>query len=142
MDIEQATHEDLKKVKEKLGLKKMGDVVRMLVDHYQGPGLAVGSDEDEVKDSGEPVKRRKNRRARTAVFARDTGRAAPNAGVLHGFRPLRSGSLDQALQRGQSRSQLLVAKLLAHHFLFPVCTVQCIFLFITFINQLNLVMIL
>ncbi len=59
MDIEQATHEDLKKVKEKLGLEKMGDVVRMLVDHYQGQGLAVGSDEDEGKDSGEPVKRRK-----------------------------------------------------------------------------------
>ncbi len=37
---------------------------------------------------------------------------------------------------------LCVAKLLAHHFLFPVCTVQCIFLFITFIDQHDLVMIL
>jgi hypothetical protein len=37
----------------------MGDVVRMLVDHYQGPGLAVGSDEDEVEDGGELVKRRR-----------------------------------------------------------------------------------
>ncbi len=59
VDIEQATHEDLKKVREKLGLKKMGDVVRMLVDHYQGPRLAAGSDEDEGEDSGEPVKRRR-----------------------------------------------------------------------------------
>ena len=29
------------------------------MDHYQGPGLAVGSDEDEVEDVGEPVKRRR-----------------------------------------------------------------------------------
>jgi hypothetical protein len=52
-------HGELKKLKVEHDLKKMGDVVRMLVDHYQGPGLAVGSDEDEVEDAGEPVKRRR-----------------------------------------------------------------------------------
>jgi hypothetical protein len=34
VDIEQATHEDLKKGKEQQGLKKLGDVVRVLTDHY------------------------------------------------------------------------------------------------------------
>ena len=47
VDIEQATHEDLKKVKEKLGLRKLGDVVQVLVDHYLGRGPAAGSDEDD-----------------------------------------------------------------------------------------------
>jgi hypothetical protein len=59
IDVDHDVHGELKKLKVEHDLKKMGDVVRMLVDHYQGPGLAVGSDEDEVEDAGEPVKRRR-----------------------------------------------------------------------------------
>ena len=59
IDVDDDVHGELKKLKDEHGLKKMGDVVRMLVGHYQGPGLAVGSDEDEGEDSGEPVKRRR-----------------------------------------------------------------------------------
>ncbi len=59
VDIDQATHKDLKDVKEKLGLKKLGDVVQVLADHYLGRDLARESDEEEEEDVGEPVKRRK-----------------------------------------------------------------------------------
>ncbi len=59
IDVDDDVHGELKKLKVEHGLKKVGDAVKMLVDHYQGPRLAAGSDEDEGEDSGEPVKRRR-----------------------------------------------------------------------------------
>jgi hypothetical protein len=59
VDIDQAVHADLKKVKEDLCLKKLGDVVRVLADDYFGRGEAPESERGEDEDSGEPVKRRK-----------------------------------------------------------------------------------
>ncbi len=59
VDIDQATHEVLKNVKEQLGLKKLGDVMRVLADHYLGRSPAPGSDDEEGEDAGEPEKSRK-----------------------------------------------------------------------------------
>jgi len=59
VDIEQATHADLKKVRDELGLKKLGDVVRVLADNYFGRADAPESEGNEGEDDGEPVKRRK-----------------------------------------------------------------------------------
>ena len=59
MDIDHDVHEDLKKVKTDNGLKKMGDAVRMLADHYFDRDDVPESEENEGEDSGEPVKRRK-----------------------------------------------------------------------------------
>jgi hypothetical protein len=59
VDIDHDVHEDLKKVKTDNGLKKMGDAVRMLADHYFDRAEVPESEENEGEDSGEPVKRRK-----------------------------------------------------------------------------------
>jgi hypothetical protein len=49
IDVDHDVHGELKKLKVEHDLKKMGDVVRMLVDHYQGPGLAVGATRTKLK---------------------------------------------------------------------------------------------
>jgi hypothetical protein len=104
MDVERDALEDLKKLKADHDLKTTSDVVRMLLDHYHGRGDAPESEENEGEDDGEPLKRRKSLRAGRALFARDPVRARRNVGVLHGFRPLRGGSLGRTLQRGQART--------------------------------------
>ncbi len=47
VDVEEVDHGELKKLKAVLGLKTMGEVVHMLVDHYLGRGPASGSDGDD-----------------------------------------------------------------------------------------------
>jgi hypothetical protein len=59
VDIDHDVHEDLKKVKTDNGLKKMGDAVRVLADHYFGRVDTPESEENEGEDAGEPEKRRK-----------------------------------------------------------------------------------
>ena len=49
MDIDHDVHEDLKKLKADHDLKTTSDVVRMLLDHYNGRGDAPESKENEVK---------------------------------------------------------------------------------------------
>jgi hypothetical protein len=59
VDIDHDVHEDLKKVKTDNGLKKIGDAVRVLADHYFDRVDAPESEENEGEDAGEPVKRRR-----------------------------------------------------------------------------------
>jgi len=59
VDIDHDVHEDLKKVKTDNGLKKIGDAVRVLADHYFDRVDVPESEENDGEDAGEPEKRRK-----------------------------------------------------------------------------------
>lgn len=59
IDVDDVVHGELKKLKADQGLRKVGDVVKMLVDHYQGEGEAAGSDADQHEDADVPNKKRK-----------------------------------------------------------------------------------
>lgn len=59
MDIDHGTHNDLKNLKERLGLKKLGEVVRALVDHFLNRGPAMENEESDGEDLDEPAKKRR-----------------------------------------------------------------------------------
>ncbi len=47
VDLDHDVHKSMKSLKDKLGLKTMSDVVRLLLDHYQGRGQAKRGDGDD-----------------------------------------------------------------------------------------------
>ena len=59
VDIDHETHNDLKNLKERLGLKKLGEVVQILADHYLDRDPASENEQGEGEGVGEPAKKRR-----------------------------------------------------------------------------------
>lgn len=59
IDVDDVVHGELKKLKTEKHVKKVGDVVKILMDHYKDQGEAEGSDSDEHEDADVPKKKRR-----------------------------------------------------------------------------------